>query len=919
VRLRQPFLNVLVNHDGSLNLAKLAPPAKEPVPAKPNSMPRVRIGAFSVSQGRVHFEDRSRDEPFATNLTPIEFDLTDFRTQPNFENKYQFSASTAAGEQFDWSGQFDVQPLSSNGEFSIRALKAATIAAYLEDALPFAVNTGTLDLTGKYQVVSQGGTGPALSLTLPSVKVHTLAIAPKESTPKEAQAGVAPWIQLPELDVDNAVVTLNERSIAVGEISLQRPVLQIWRGKDGGLNLMQLAGAPKTAAPTTIVAESPPPLVPPPQSAAGPPPPPWRVTLAKLSISEADLAVEDRSVNPAMTLHIAPLTLTAHNASSEGTQPLSFDVDTALNESGHLHSAGTVTLAPLVAQLSVQLKDFDLSAAQPYVAQQANMSVYRGRAGADIKIAYVDKPIKGQARLKVTGNAQVGELATRDNVTNTDLVSWNVLEVSGLRYQMAPDALQIEHVRANGLYSRVSIAQNGSINISDALQMPGAPKAAGNAPADAGRTAAHAAPARTAAASKADKGAAPDAGASMPIGIKRVDIEKSTVNFSDHSVQPNFAAGIVNLHGSIVGLSSSPSAKAKVTLDGNVDEFAPVVIRGEINPFAALGYTELTMSFHNMELTTFNPYSGKYAGYSIEQGKLSTDLHYHIEKRKLDATHHIVIDQLVFGAATESKEAVPLPIKLAVAILKDRNGVITLDLPEITGAVDDPKFKIGPLIWTFVLDIFKKVISAPFAAIGSLFGAGPELSYVDFPAGSSTLTDSEGSKLTKLSGALVEKPQLRLDVPLHAISDADNAALAKAALEQAITAAAAAGAPKRSSKTDAAGPAALDEKARLKQLLALYKQKFNAEPEFPGESGGKPDKSDPNATPAAHMAWLEQQLLPQFQPASDQRDVLSKARAQAVQAALLANKELQPERVFLTERESSAVENGQARMELKLE
>jgi hypothetical protein len=220
----------------------------------------------------------------------------------------------------------------------------------------------------------------------------------------------------------------------------------------------------------------------------------------------------------------------------------------------------------------------------------------------------------------------------------------------------------------------------------------------------------------------------------MPIRVKRIDIEDSTANFSDHSIEPNFSAGIVKLHGSIVGLSSAPSARAKITLDGQVDQFAPVQIRGEVNPFAATAYTDLSLSFHNMELTTFNPYSGKYAGYSIDQGKLSTDLHYHIENRKLDATHHIVLDQLEFGAATESKQAVPLPIKLAVAILKDRDGVITLDLPEITGTLDDPTFKIGPLVWTFVVDLLKKVITAPFAALGNLFGGGEEMSFIEFPA-----------------------------------------------------------------------------------------------------------------------------------------------------------------------------------------
>ena len=95
-----------------------------------------------------------------------------------------------------------------------------------------------------------------------------------------------------------------------------------------------------------------------------------------------------------------------------------------------------------------------------------------------------------------------------------------------------------------------------------------------------------------------------------------------------------------------------------------------------------------------MELSIFNPYSGKFAGYNITKGKLTTELHYKVDGRKLDAQHHIIIDQLEFGDKTESKDAVSLPIKLAVALLKDRNGVIDLNLP-VTGSLDDPKFRSG--------------------------------------------------------------------------------------------------------------------------------------------------------------------------------------------------------------------------------
>ena len=210
-------------------------------------------------------------------------------------------------------------------------------------------------------------------------------------------------------------------------------------------------------------------------------------------------------------------------------------------------------------------------------------------------------------------------------------------------------------------------------------------------------------------------------------------ITDGSTNFADFSVQPNFAAGILALNGTVTGLSSDPNSRAEVKLAGNVDRFAPVDISGRVNLLSAAVFTDITMNFRNMELTAFNPYSGKYAGYNISKGKLTTELRYKIENRKLDAQHHIVLDQLEFGAATESKDAVPLPVRLAASLLKDRNGVIDLNLP-VTGSLDDPQFRVGPIIWQAFVGLLTKIVTAPFALLGSLFGSGEELAYVDFSA-----------------------------------------------------------------------------------------------------------------------------------------------------------------------------------------
>ena len=275
------------------------------------------------------------------------------------------------------------------------------------------------------------------------------------------------------------------------------------------------------------------------------------------------------------------------------------------------------------------------------------------------------------------------------------------------------------------------------------------------------------------------------AGPALPMTIKKIRLDAGRLDFADLSIQPHFSAGILDLRGTILGLSSNPSSRAKVDLRGEVDQFSPVSINGEVNVLSAALYTDLTMSFRNIELSIFNPYSGRFAGYNIAKGKLTTDMHYKVVDRKLDAQHHIVIDQLEFGEKTASKDAVSLPVKLAVALLKDRNGVIDLPLP-ITGSLDDPKFRLAPIIWKVLLNILEKAVTAPFALLGALFGSGPDLQFVDFQPGSNDLSAAQSDKVKALVKALGDRPQLKLEVPIATVPDLDRPALVAAAFQSQI-------------------------------------------------------------------------------------------------------------------------------------
>ncbi len=318
----------------------------------------------------------------------------------------------------------------------------------------------------------------------------------------------------------------------------------------------------------------------------------------------------------------------------------------------------------------------------------------------------------------------------------------------------------------------------------------------------------------------------------MPMSIKKIVLQDSQANFADLSVMPNFATGIKKLEGTVRGLSSKENSRAKIDIHGSVDEFAPVSITGEVNVLSAALYTDLAMSFRNIELSTFNPYSGKFAGYNISKGKLTTELHYKVDGRKLDAQHHIIVEQLEFGDKTESKDAVSLPVKLAVALLKDRNGVIDLNLP-VTGSLDDPKFKLGPIIWKVFVNILEKAVTAPFALLGSLFGGGPDLQFVDFQPGAAALDPVGVAKTQSLVKALEARPQLKIEIPIAVVSALDRPSLIEAKYQAQLREALAAAAARKKSSAAATAFDQLDAPAQLELLTRLYVSNFGGEPKFP--------------------------------------------------------------------------------------
>ena len=310
-----------------------------------------------------------------------------------------------------------------------------------------------------------------------------------------------------------------------------------------------------------------------------------------------------------------------------------------------------------------------------------------------------------------------------------------------------------------------------------------------------------------------------------------VTIENGSANFADMLTKPHFATGIKGLNGTVKGLSSESLARADVSLEGKVDEYAPAKIAGQINPLSEDVYTDLAMEFKNIELTSFNPYSGKFAGYAIEKGKLSVDLKYKVSENMLVGENKIVLDQLTLGERVESPDATNLPVGLAIALLKDRNGVIDIDLP-IRGDLSDPEFSYGHIIFQALLNLIAKAATSPFAMLGGLIGSGDEeLSFIEFDFGSAELQPQETGKLDTLAKALLERPALGLEIKGAADTEHDRLALAEAKLLEQLKLAKVNESRRRTKATVPPPDMVLSDEDYERLLLEAYVEKYKEDPQ----------------------------------------------------------------------------------------
>ena len=865
VELDKPKVELLFSKDGTLNLAGLfkLPPSE---PAKPDEAPSkpfpLRIDEIKLAGGNVHFQDMRPSEPIEFLYDALNFELKNLSTLPEDNADMTLVAAGPEGGQIDWVGRISLVPITSEGTLKITDGKMKVWWPYVRDALPLVLKDGVLNFNTHYTLSLAKETEMLLDNT-------SLSVAPFAIDAPDGR----PLVRLKNLEVSDTSIDLAKQRVTVGKIRSQG--LETWaaREADGQLDWQKLfdgqpskaqekkAEAAKKEPATATSAESNA------KTEAAAPSKPWQVLLRDTQLRDYRVHLADKVPKEPVAIDVGPLNLDLTNFDSLNQSPFNLKLDTGLGKQGKLTAEGEVNLAPVRAKLNVTTRDIDLRVAQSYVTPFIRLEVRSGMLNTDLA---VDLKSTEPLALGITGKAQVDQLHTLDTLKSRDFVKWERVNVEGLNFQLG-DSLSIASINLEQPYARFVIADDRTTNIDDLL----IPQPADSKPAAA----------KTKATASTEK--------PMGIHIGEVNINNGSANFADFSLTPNFATAVQQLNGKIGTLDNRQDKPAPVDIKGKVDRYAPVTIKGALNPFNPLASLDIATSFKRVELTTLTPYSGKFAGYRIRKGRLNLDLHYLITKGQLKAENKVVVEQLQLGEKVDSPDAVNLPLKLAIALLKDVDGKISIELP-VTGDLNNPQFSVMPIVWQTLRNLVVKAAAAPFKFIGGLISGGgsEDLGTVSFAAGSDELSSDAQASLDKLAAALKARPALRLEIEGTSAEASDGPLIAQQRLEREYQSTYYKILQRRGDKVPAqAADLKVPDDEKPPMLEGIYRTRLKGQPPAEWVDLGKEERQN-KMRDAVLKSWSSSALLLRQ---------LGQARAGSIKDYLVDKGQLADERVYFVD------------------
>jgi len=850
--IESPRIRLARDGAGNFNFDFLAQPsAQAPEPASESGPPRLLIQDFAITDSIVDWKDEVPPEPVDTRFGPINIAISELNTLPERAGLQDVVITTESQGTFSWNGSLELNPLRSEGSASIKGSHFPLASAYLKHEIGFNVDKGSVDVALDYRVDTRPDGSLEASVSNLEMSISDLLVL----TFNEALGRSGPdreVLTLPAVRLWGGEFRWPERTVTAAGFSIDDGVIALLRDADGALNVLPAEDDEAAEKEDESEAEA---------EAGTASDEPWRVSLSQFSVNRLALNMEDQGLDPAANVGWKSLDIDVRNISNEPSAVFPTNVRLEALDGGSISVEGGLTVLPDPSfdfDLLVDTLEFDM--VDPYVKQLADVHLESGALNAEAELhSSVDEPFR------VSGDFEVVDFLLTESDQDARLGSWKSFRAENLLYSMAGNKLEISELRFAQPYADILIAEDGSINLGRVRKGDGdndetveEPPVADTAPEEPG----------------------------TDVTIGRVVVGDAAADFADLSLPLPFSAQIAALNGDISTIATTSSEPSTVKMEGKVDEFGRVQVSGTVTPLDPAANTDIRVAFENVDMPKFSAYSIPFAGQEIASGRLDLDLGYSIKEGALVGENNVVLRDFELGEKVEHPGAMSLPLGLAVALLKDADGRIDLDVP-VRGNLDDPEFKYGTVVRKALVNLLTKIVTSPFALLGKLVGAeAGELEYIVFEPGRADLSPPELEKAGKIAEALELRPQLALQLGGVYASGADAAALKAARVDTAI---------------EERIAAAKDDKAmyaeqRLETVEQLIEEAFaGADPAAKLDEVRKThttvnDDGKEQFDALAYTAALREQLI-DMQPLDDaELLLLADGRAQNVRDAILASK-----------------------------
>jgi uncharacterized protein involved in outer membrane biogenesis len=881
ISVQSPELEIRRDEKGMANVQSLFPETTETKPAPKKveeSAPlSLDIDEIQLTGGKVTFSDVSRSKPFKTILDPIDLKVDHFSNSKDKKSAYALSIKTEAKENISLEGEFSMDPLGAEGALEIKSVPLKKYAPYYRDNVLFDIEDGRLDFSTRYRY-AKGEKEQEISL--PGISLSLSALRLKK--PEENED----FLKIPAFLIRETELNMTKKEMKIGVFATQKGELLIKRLPNGDMNILKLVAPSPVPNETAPKEQSP-------GDRSKPREKPWLVSLRNLSVDNYTISVEDQTNSEPVTLTVKNLKVRGQNISTAKNSKGRLALSLLLNEKGSISTAGMIGIEPMTADLKMELKGIEIPPLQPYFTDKVKITVIGGAISTAGNLSFSSTE-KKETKVSYKGEAAITNFSSVDKVSGGDLLKFESLSLSDLNFGYTPLSVDIKGISLTDFYARVAVDSGGKINFQEIMKTEEPKQASSTPPAPQGK----------------GEPSSEEKGPSKNIKIGQITLQGGRIDVSDKSVKPEFSMNLSEMGGRVSDLSAEANTAADVELRGKFNEYTPLEITGKINPLREDLFVDIKARIKDLDLSSATPYSGKYVGYTIEKGKLSFDLYYLIAKRNLDSKNNIFIDQFTFGDKVESATATKLPVKLAVALLKDRKGEIKLDLP-VTGSLDDPKFSVWGVILKILVNLISKAATSPFSLLGAAFGGGEELSYIEFDYGRTTITEPNMKKLDTIVKALRDRPALKMDLEGHVDLERDREGSKQYLFHRKIQVQKLNEMVKKGQPAIPADEVKIEKQEYQKYLKMAYKEeKFPKPKNFIGMA---------KDLPAPEMEKL---MLTHIEIKDGDLRTLASQRSMKVKDAILKSGQVEPERVFILEPKSLAPEKKEkakdSRVDFKL-